>query len=80
MFTVVDSVWAIVCIGLMASPEAVEFVKTDYGTAFYSRFVDTNASNVNLVMRRIMSGFYRIHRPEDIIIQFESEDISIKNS
>ena len=77
MFTVVDSVWAIVCIGLMARPE---FVKTDYGTAFYSRFVDTNKSNVNLVMRRIMSGFYKIHRPEDIIIQFESEDISIKNS
>ena len=42
--------------------------------------VDTNASNVNLVMRRIMSSFYRIHRPEDIIVEFESEDISIKSS
>lgn len=42
--------------------------------------VDTNASNVNLVMRRIMSSFYKIHRPEDIVIQFESEDISIKSS
>lgn len=33
-FTIVDYVWALVCVAYMTRPEAVSFVRTSYGTAY----------------------------------------------
>ena len=42
--------------------------------------VDTEAESIPYVVRKLLKSFYRVHRKEDVKIDVESADITVKGS